>query len=136
MPTTVSASTMAKQPIVLPSGANVISCSVTAGQTMTSTEVTVFKLFKLPHRAIIDLLVTNHSGSSATAPIDIGFKDALSTFASAVALGDKIAATAIGYQVSLSDDAAIQFRTVTVAVTPGTTTNTILIKAVCIYHMP
>jgi hypothetical protein len=66
----------------------------------------------------------SHSSGAATMPVDIGIDSSLSEFASQKAAGTNAvtAKTTLPFLVSVSDDAAVQYRTLKLAATPGTDT--------------
>lgn len=136
---TLTSSAVIAPPRAVHAGVQARSVSVTANGTVLSSDSAVsFQMFKVPHGATITNLVLRSGNTSATAPIDLGFDGAsfISALGTAVALGSNTVATAAGYQVSCSDDAASQFRILTATATVGTTTNTISIQVTCSYYMP
>ena len=118
-------------------GVNAVSASVTAGTSMTAAATTTFLLAKVPHGATIHGVFGGISGGAATMPFDVGLSYDGSLAASAIATGGSNAADTLlikgPVQVSCSDDAAVQYKTVAVTVTPGTITTTASVQMTVLY---
>lgn len=72
---------------------------------------------------ILDIAGYSSSGAGSN-PVDIGIEASLSKFASQLTQGSiqRASKTTLPYKVTVSDDAAAQYKTVTFAFTPGTNT--------------
>ena len=96
-----------------------------SGATEISASATTILMGKIPAKCTVTDIIEHHSTGAATCPVDIGIQGALSAFASAATQGAVTRTTAgagVGYDISVSDDAANQFVYATVTATPGTGT--------------
>lgn len=122
-------------------GVNSISARVKANDTKmsASANATVFLMGKVPTGARIVGAFSGVSGGAATMPHDVGTSYGGSLAASAIANNGSAGVGTLHFvgpvEISLSDDAATQFKYVTVTVTPGTTTSTAEIFLTVLYEM-
>lgn len=135
---TLTATTYAKEPRSLPSGMISVSGSFNSGATEISASATTILLCKIPNRATIVDFVEHHTTGAATCPVDYGIDSDLSAIATAVAQGtvNRLNKGAnVGYQVSLSDDAAVNYSVLKATATPGTSTASLKINFTVQYSM-
>ena len=143
MPATITATAAASTvPIkAVHAGVNAISSRVKAADTKmsASANATVFLMGKIPHNCRVVGVHAGISGGAATMPFDVGTSYGGSLAASAIANAGSVAVGTLNFvgpvEVSLSDDAAVQFKYVAVTVTPGTTTSTAEIFCTVLYEM-
>lgn len=90
---------------------------------------------RIPNGHSILYVIGSHSSGAATCPVDIGVDDTLSVLTSQKAQGTTGIGTAtnVPYKISVSDDAANQWRTVKFGVTPGTDTAVVNLKYTVVY---
>jgi hypothetical protein len=143
MATTITATAAASNvPIkAVHAGVNAISSRVKADGTAmsASANATVFLMGKIPNDCRIVGAFAAISGGAATMPFDVGTSYGGSLVASAIANAGSTGVGTVNFvgpvEISLSDDAATQFKYVTVTVTPGTTTATAEVFLTVLYEM-
>lgn len=120
--------------------------SVTAtfnDSTQISVSETTILMVKVPNGATILDVIGSVSSGAATCPFIMGINDptdggdtSSSLFATGGTITSVLRATkGIPYDVSVSDDAAVQYQYVTMAVTPGTATTAVEAKMTVTYTM-
>ncbi len=129
MARTLTSTAYAASPKALHAGVNSVSFDMTtasgAGNSLSaSANATIILGAKIPTGATILDIVGHHSSGAATMPVDIGIDASVSKFASQKTLGARAIATktTLPFKVSVTENAAAQYRTVTFGVTPGTDT--------------
>ncbi len=131
MAVTLTSTAYSASPRDLPSGVYSVSIDYTATVTLSaSANATVILGPKIPNQHVILGVVGSHSSGAATCPVDVGYDDSLSAFASQKTQGSNAlcAATNVPFKVSVSDDAANLYRVVKFAATPGTDTAGVVFK--------
>lgn len=136
---TATAAASGVQPRAVHAGVNSVSVEY-SGSTAISPSATTILMAKIPHGAAILDAVAQISSGAATCPFDIGTSYGGSLAASAIATGGTKASTlrstkALPLDISLSDDAAVQYKYVTVTVTPGTATTEVEAKLTVFFTM-
>jgi hypothetical protein len=105
--------------------------TTTAGASLSASANSAIVLGpKIPTGTKIVLVSGSHSAASATCPVDIGLDDTISAIASQKTLGAAGAASSstLPFTVSVSDDAAVQYRVMKFGVTPGTDTGSVRLQ--------
>lgn len=124
-------------------GVNSVSATFADATVMTGAVETSIFMVKVPNGATILDVVGSVSSGAATCPFVMGINDptdggdtSSSLFATSGTIAYVCRATKnIPYDVSVSDDAAVQYQYVTMAVTPGTTTTAVEAKLTVLYTM-
>ncbi len=98
-----------------------------AGNSLSaSANATVLLGAKIPTGATILDIIGSHSCGAATLPADIGIDASIAKFATAKAQGARAICSGNGgnlpFKVSVTENAAAQYRTVTFGLAPGTDT--------------
>lgn len=117
-------------PKAIHAGVNSISFDYTnpagAGNSLSaSANATIILGPKIPNGATILDIVGAHSSGAATMPVDIGIDASISKFATQKTISTRAIAgvgSNLPFKVSVTENAAAQYRTVTFGVTPGTDT--------------
>jgi hypothetical protein len=105
--------------------------TTTAGASLSASANSAVVLGpRIPNGTWILGVMGSHSSGAATCPVDIGVDATISVIASQKTQGANAiaAATNVPYKVSVSDDAAAQYRTLKFGVTPGTDTAAVNLK--------
>jgi hypothetical protein len=127
MAVTYTSTAYSATPRSVEKGAFTVSIDYTtpAGASLSaSANGTIILGPRIPHGTHILRIEGSHSSGAATMPVDIGIDTSLSEFASQKASGTNAITTksTLPFRVSVSDDAAAQYRTLVFAATPGTDT--------------
>jgi hypothetical protein len=129
MAITLTSTAYSATPKQIHAGVNSISFDFTSAvgapnSLSASANATIVLGPRIPNQSTILAIIGSHSSGAATMPVDIGIDSSISEFASQKTLGSTALAakTTLPFKVSVSDDAAAQFRTVKFGVTPGTDT--------------
>lgn len=103
---------------------NLSTASGSPNSLSASANATVILGPKIPTGHTILQISGHHSCGAGTLPVDIGIDTSLSKFHSQKAQGTNGLATktTLPFKVSVSDDAAAQYRTLTLGAAPGTDT--------------
>lgn len=132
---TATAAASTGQARALHAGVNSITVTY-SGATEISPSATTILMAKIPNGATILDVIGDVSSGAATCPFTMGIDSNLSAFATGGTITSVLRATkGIPYDVSLSDDAAIQYSTVRMTVTPGTATSEVEAKMTITYTM-
>lgn len=133
MPQTFTATAYSASPKEIVSGVNSAVIDYRSGATSLSASAgaTVILGPKIPNGSTILQIFGSHSSGAGSCPVDIGFNDELSAFASQKTQGsnaicDKV--SSVPYKVSVSDDAANLYRVIALAPDPGTDTRSVEFK--------
>lgn len=135
---TLTATTYAKDPRVLHAGDITVTGSFNSGATEISASATTILLCKIPNKATIIDIREHHTTGAATCPVDYGIDGSLSAFASQAtqAAVNRLSVGAnLNYQVSLSDDASVNYSVFKATATPGTGTASLKINYSITYTM-
>ena len=131
MARTLTSTAYLATPKAIHTGVNSISFDYTnaagAGNSLSaSANATILLGPRIPNGATILEIVGAHSSGAGTMPVDIGIDTSLSKFSSQKAQGNRAIVTGAGgnlpFKVSVTENAAAQYRTVNFAITPGTDT--------------
>lgn len=123
-------------------GVNSITATFNDATAISASATCIF-MVKVPNGATILDVTGIVSSGAATCPFTMGINDPTdggdtnaSTFATGGTVATVLRATkGIPYDVSVSDDAAVQYQFVTMTVTPGTTTSEVDAKLTVTYTM-
>lgn len=132
MAITLTSTAYAAQPKVNCTGVDSVSFNYTSAAGVTfcaSANATIILGPRIPAGSTILDIAGFVSSGAATAPVDVGIEGSISKFGSAQAAGAIVRSTktTLPYKVTVSDDAAAQYKTVKFGVTPGT--NTAVVQA-------
>ena len=134
---TVTATTYAQTPRQLHAGVTTVSGSYTHCGSLEASAVTSF-LCKIPNKATILDVMESHTAGAATCPMDVGIDSSLSAFMSqgTIATVNRLSVAAnVGYQVSLSDDAALNYSILKATPTLASATTSFVMKFSVSYSM-
>jgi hypothetical protein len=111
--------------------------TTTAGASLSASANSAVVLGpRIPIGTRIVLVTGSHTSGAGTCPVDIGLDDTISALVSQKAQGAAGAASSdsLPYTVSVSDDAAVRYRTVKFGVTPGTDTSAVRLRYTIYYE--
>ena len=135
MATLTTTAAASGQPRSCHAGVNSITVTY-SGATEISASATTILMAKIPNRATILDVNGYISSGAATCPFTIGVQGDLSAFATAGTKATVLRATkGLPYDISLSDDAAAQYKYVTITATPGTATSEVEAKVTVLYTL-
>lgn len=129
MPLTLTSTAYSAIPKEIVAGVNSCSFDYTspagAGNTFSaSANATVVLGQKIQNGQTILMISGSHSSGADSCPVDIGYDDTISAFASAKTQGTNAITTksTLPFLVSVSDDATANYRTLKYGFAPGTNT--------------
>lgn len=129
MARTLTSTAYSSLPKSIHAGVNSITFDYTvaagAGNSLSgSANGTILLGPKIPNGATILDISGRHSSGSASMPVDVGIDASLSKFSSQKTQLSRATVTGLGlpFKVSVTENAAAQYRTVTFGITPGTDT--------------
>jgi hypothetical protein len=135
---TLTATNFSRDPKVVENGVVSVYATFNAGATALDASAVTIQMLKIPHGARVTEIVEYHTTGATSCPVDIGISGALSQFSSQATQGavSRIAKEAgIGYQVSVSDDAALRYAILTVTPTLASSTTSFKTTIMCSYSM-